>query len=134
MFEQVEVFYRPASVREAVRLLAGGKGRARIVAGGTDLVVDGDPTARALIDITHSGLAYIRKKGGGGAIGAATTMAELEASRTILALGGAIRTRGVATGAGNLAKGSRLADLVTPLLVRDAVVVVADAKGRRKLP
>ena len=145
MFEQVEVFYRPASVREAVRLLAGGKGRARIVAGGTDLVVDGDPTVRALIDITHSGLSYIRKQGGGCAIGAATTMAELEESRTILALGGgilaraaatcgSIQIRGVATVGGNLANGSPAADLVTPLLVLDAVVVVADAKGRRKLP
>ena len=145
MFERVEVFYRPASVREAVRLLAGGKGRARIVAGGTDLVVDGDPTVRALIDITHSGLSYIRKQGGGCAIGAATTMAELEESRTILALGGgilaraaatcgSIQIRGVATVGGNLANGSPAADLVTPLLVLDAVVVVADAKGRRKLP
>ena len=145
MFEQVEVFHRPASVREAVRLLAGGKGRARIVAGGTDLVVDGDPTVRALIDITHSGLSYIRKQGGVCAIGAATTMAELEESRTILALGGgilaraaatcgSIQIRGVATVGGNLANGSPAADLVTPLLVLDAVVVVADAKGRRKLP
>ena len=74
MFEQVEVFHRPASVREAVRLLASGKGRARVVAGGTDLVVDGDSTIRALIDITHSGLAYIRKQGGVCAIGAATTV------------------------------------------------------------
>src|ERR1039458_2056437 len=145
MFEQVEVFHRPASVREAVRLLAGGKGRARIVAGGTDLVVDGDSTIRALIDITHSGLAYIRKHGGVCAIGAATTMAELEESQTIRALGGgvlaraaatcgSVQIRGVATVGGNIANGSPAADLVTPLLVLDAVVVVADAKGRRKLP
>jgi probable selenate reductase FAD-binding subunit len=145
MFEQVEVFYRPASVREAVRLLASGKGRARIVAGGTDLVVDADSTVRALIDITHSGLTYIRKQGGVCAIGAATTMAELEESRTILALGGGIlaraaatcgsvQIRSVATVGGNLANGSPAADLVTPLLVLDAVAVVADAKGRRKLP
>ena len=145
MFEQVEVFYRPASVREAVRLLASGKGRARIVAGGTDLVVDADSTVRALIDITHSGLTYIRKQGGVCAIGAATTMAELQESRTILALGGGIlaraaatcgsvQIRSVATVGGNLANGSPAADLVTPLLVLDAVVVVADTKGRRKLP
>src|ERR1017187_6172135 len=145
MFERVEVFYRPASVREAVRLLAGGKGRARIVAGGTDLVVDGDPTVRALIDITHSGLSYIRKQGGVCAIGAATTMAALEESRTILALGGgilaraaatcgSIQIRGVATVGGNLANGSPAADLVTPLLVLEAVVVLAGAKERYKLP
>ncbi|MGD0869302.1 MAG: FAD binding domain-containing protein [Bryobacteraceae bacterium] len=145
MFEQVEDFHRPASVREAVRLLESGKGRARIVAGGTDLVVDGDSTVRALIDITHSGIAYIRKRGGSCAIGAATTMAELEESRIIRGLGGgilaraaatcgSIQIRGVATVGGNLANGSPAADLVTPLLVLDAVVVVADAKGRRKLP
>jgi len=145
MFEQVEVFYRPSSVREAIRLLEGGKGRARVVAGGTDLVVEGDSTVRALIDITHSGLTYIRKQGGVCAIGAATTMAELEQSPAIRALAGgllaraaatcgSIQIRGVATVGGNIANGSPAADLVTPLLVLDAVVVVADAKGRRKLP
>jgi carbon-monoxide dehydrogenase medium subunit len=145
MFEQVEAFYRPTSVREAVRLLESAKGRAKILAGGTDLVVDADSTIRALIDITHSGLTYIRKQGGVCAVGAATTMAELEESRTIRALGGgilaqaaatcgSIQIRGVATVGGNLANGSPAADLVTPLLVLDAVVVVANAKGRRKLP
>ncbi len=145
MFEQVEVFLRPTSVREAVRLLASGKGRARIVAGGTDLVVDADSTVRALIDITHSGLSYIRQQGGACTIGAATTMAELEESRAIHALAGGIlaraaatcgsvQIRSVATVGGNLANGSPAADLATPLLVLDAAVVVADAKGRHKLP
>jgi carbon-monoxide dehydrogenase medium subunit len=107
--------------------------------------VDGDPTVRALIDITHSGLNYIRKQGGACVIGAATTMAELEESRTILALGGgilaraaatcgSIQIRGVATVGGNLANGSPAADLVTPLLVLEAVVVLAGAKERYKLP
>src|ERR1035438_8065403 len=128
MFEQVEVFYRPTSVREAVRLLASGKGRARLVAGGTDLVVHGDSTVRALIDITHSGLTYIRKQAGVCAIGAATTMAELEASPAIHGLAGGVLARGAG------ASGSRPADLVTPLLAMDAVVVLADANGRRKLP
>jgi carbon-monoxide dehydrogenase medium subunit len=144
MFEQVEVFHRPASVREAVRLLAIGNGRARIVAGGTDLVVDADSTVRALIDITHSGLNYIRTKGGACMIGAATTMAELEESHAIRGLGGGIlaraaatcgsvQIRGVATVGGNIANGSPAADLVTPLLVLEAVVVLVNAKGRYKL-
>ena len=145
MFEQVEVFYRPTSVREAVRLLASGKGRARLVAGGTDLVVHGDSTVRALIDITHSGLTYIRKQAGVCAIGAATTMAELEASPAIHGLAGgllaraaatcgSVQIRSVATVGGNIANGSPAADLVTPLLAMDAVVVLADANRRRKLP
>src|ERR1035441_1209228 len=136
MFEQVEGFHLPAPAREAVRLLAGGKGGARVVAGGTDLVVDGDSTIRALIDITHSGLAYIRKQGGVCAIGAATTMAALGGGVLARAAAtcGSVQIRGVATVGGNIANGSPAADLVTPLLVLDAVVVVADAKGRRKLP
>ena len=145
MFEQVQVFHRPASVREAVRLLESAKGRARIVAGGTDLVVDADSTIRALIDITHSGIAYIRRQPNACAIGAATTMAELEESKAIRELGGGIlaragatcgsvQIRNAATVGGNIAHGSPAADLVTPLLVLDAVVAMADAKGRRKLP
>ena len=145
MFEQVEAFHRPASVREAVRLLGTGKGRARIVAGGTDLVVDSDPAVRILIDITRSGLTYIRRQGSAWAIGAATTMAELEESRAIRSLAGGIlaraaatcgsvQIRNAATVGGNIANGSPAADLVPPLLALDAILVLADAKGRRKLP
>lgn len=145
MFEQVEVFHCPTSVREIIRLLANGKGRARIVAGGTDLVVDGDSAVRALIDITRSGLNYIRQQDGACAIGAATTMADLEESRAIrlLAAGilaraaaacGSVQIRGAATVGGNIANGSPAADLVTPLLMLESSVVLADAKGRRKLP
>jgi carbon-monoxide dehydrogenase medium subunit len=145
MFEQVETFYRPTSVREAVRLLESGTGRARIVAGGTDLVVDADSTIRALIDLTHTGLTYVRQHGGVCAIGAATTLAEFEESATIHKLAGgilaraaatcgSIQIRNAATVGGNIANGSPAADLLTPLLVLDATVVLADVNGRRKLP
>jgi xanthine dehydrogenase iron-sulfur cluster and FAD-binding subunit A len=50
MFDRVEAFYRPASVREALRLLHCGNGRARIVAGGTDIAVHADDSIRFLID------------------------------------------------------------------------------------
>ena len=144
MFEQVEAFYRPASVRQAVRLLASGKGRARIVAGGTDLVVEGDPTVRVLIDITRSGLNYIRARNGTIEIGAATTMAELRESRVIRGLAGGMLARAAATCGsvqiqaaatigGNIAHGSPAADLVTPLVALDATLILAGSKGRRAL-
>ena len=144
MFEQVEAFHRPASVREAVRLLAYEKGRARLLAGGTDLVVEGDPTIRSLIDITHSGLNYIRSKADVLAIGAATTMADLRESRAVrrwaggilaraAATCGSLQNQAAATVGGNIAHGSPAADLVTPLLVLDAVLVIAGPKGRRKM-
>ena len=145
MFDKVEAFYRPANVREALRLLSSGKGHARVVAGGTDVVVEGDPSVRFLIDITHAGLTYIRHRGTACVIGATTTMAELEASDVIQALAGgllsrAARTcgsaliRNLATLGGNMANGSPAADMATPLLVLDSSVVMEDAKGRRKLP
>jgi carbon-monoxide dehydrogenase medium subunit len=145
MFEKVEAFYRPANVREALRLLSSGKGHARVVAGGTDVVVEGDHSVRFLIDITHAGLSYIRHRGTACVIGATTTMAELEASDVIQALAGgllsrAARTcgsaliRNLATLGGNMANGSPAADMATPLLVLDSSVVLEDAMGRRKLP
>src|ERR1039457_123119 len=88
MFDKVEAFYRPANVRQALRLLSSGKGQARLVAGGTDIVVEGDRSVRFLIDITHAGLSYIRHRGTACVIGATTTMAELEASDVIQSLAG----------------------------------------------
>jgi carbon-monoxide dehydrogenase medium subunit len=145
MFDKVEAFYRPANVREALRLLHSGKGKARVVAGGTDVVVQGDDSIGFLVDITRAGLSYIRRRGSASVIGATTTMAELEASPQIQSLAGgllcrAARTcgsapiRNLATLGGNMANGSPAADMATPLLVLDAAVVMAHDKGRRKLP
>jgi carbon-monoxide dehydrogenase medium subunit len=145
MFDTVEAFYRPGSVREALRLLQNGKNRARVVAGGTDLVVEGDRSIRVLIDITRVGLSYIRRKGKACVIGATTTMATLEHSPAIRALAGgtlaraaatcgSVQIRNMATLGGNLANGSPAADTATPLLALDAEVVLADARGRRKIP
>ena len=145
MFEKVEAFYRPGNVREALRLLQSGKGQARVLAGGTDLVVEGDDSVRFLIDITHAGLSYIRRRGAASVIGATTTMAELEESEMARTLAGgllsraartcgSVQIRNLATLGGNMANGSPAADMATPLLVLDAAVVMVDARGRRKLP
>lgn len=145
MFEKVEAFYRPGNVREALRLLQSGKGQARVLAGGTDVVVEGDDSVRFLIDITHAGLSYMRRRGAASVIGATTTMADLEESEMARTLAGgllsrAARTcgsvpiRNLATLGGNMANGSPAADMATPLLVLDAAVVMVDARGRQKLP
>lgn len=151
MFESVEAFYRPATVREALLLLHRGKGSARIVAGGTDVVAGPPESARPvrfLIDITRAGLSYIRPpKGprGAWALGATTTMAEIEASAGLrevaggllakaAATCGSLEIRNTATVGGNMANGSPAADLATPLLALDATVTIANARGRRKMP
>ena len=145
MFEKVEAFYRPGNVREALRLLQSGKGQARVLAGGTDVVVEGDDSVRFLIDITHAGLSYIRRRGAASVIGATTTMADLEESEMARTLAGSllsraartcgsVTVRNLATLGGNMANGSPAADMATPLLVLDAAVVMMDSHGRRKLP
>jgi carbon-monoxide dehydrogenase medium subunit len=145
MFESVEAFHRPASVREALRLLQSGKGSARIIAGCTDVLVEDDRSVRFLIDITHAGLTYIRRRGATWAIGATTTMAEIEEAAEIRELAGGLlsraaatcgsaQIRNMATVGGNMANGSPAADLATPLLALDASAVVAAASGRRKMP
>jgi CO/xanthine dehydrogenase FAD-binding subunit len=151
MFESVEAFFRPANVREALHLLQNGQGSARIVAGCTDVIVEDDRSVRFLIDITHAGLSYIKVRktpqGSTWAIGATTTMAELEESHEIRALAGgllsraaatcgSVEIRNMATVGGNMANGSPAADLATPLLALDATAVVAACSSgpRRKMP
>jgi carbon-monoxide dehydrogenase medium subunit len=145
MFDSVEAFYRPASVHEALRLLQRGKGQTRVVAGGTDLVVEGDRSIRFLIDITHAGLTYIKRKATGLAIGATTTMAELEESALLGGLAGgllaraaascgSIQIRNMATLGGNMSNGSPAADMAVPLVALDAKVVIAGPRGRRTMP
>src|ERR1039457_1456511 len=145
MFDKVEAFYRPANVREALRLLHSGKGRARVVAGGTDVAVEADRSIRFLIDITQAGLSYIRRKGNACHIGATTTMAALESSPVVRNLAGGIlaqasaacgsvQIRNMGTIGGNLANRSPAAETATALLALDAEIVLADLRTRRKVP
>ncbi len=144
MFDHIESFLRPRNVPEALRMLRRYGKRGRFVAGGTDLVVQADPSIRCLVDVTRLGLNYIRHKGQAWVIGSATSMAELERCTAIQALAGAllaraaascgsVQNRHMATLGGNLANASPAADTATPLLVLDAQVVLAGARGRRKL-
>jgi len=126
-------------------LLERGKGTARIVAGGTDVVVGGDESVRVLIDITRAGLSYIRRRGTALVIGATTTLAEIEECGELRSFAGgllpraaatcgSVSIRNLATLGGNLANASPAADMAVPLAALDAFVALADARGRRKLP
>jgi aerobic carbon-monoxide dehydrogenase medium subunit len=144
-FDHIEAFLQPTSIREAVRLLNREGRRARLVAGGTEAVVQENRTIRTLVDVSRLGLHYIRRKGSGWAIGAATTMAALEESRQIREFAdgilaaaastcGSMQIRNMATLGGNLANASPAADTATPLLALDAFAVLASSRGRRKVP
>ncbi len=142
MFDHIQAFYQPRSVREAVRLLHSGPGR--VLAGGTDLALLHDRSIRFLVDVKRLGLDCIRRDPNGCDIGAACTMSALERSPIVRGLAGgilaraaatcgSIQIRNLATVGGNLANGSPAADTATPLLAMDASVVVHTTGGRRRM-
>jgi carbon-monoxide dehydrogenase medium subunit len=144
MFDHIECFYIPKTVREALLLLSKVGKHGRIVAGATDIVLQADRSTRFLVDITRLGLAYIRGNSKGCAIGATTTMTEIEHSPVILAFAGgilakaastcgSIQNRNMATVGGNLVNASPAADTAAVLLALDAQVLLANSRRIRKI-
>lgn len=138
----------PQTVDEALRLLKKYKGRARVTAGGTDLIVASrkrDMEARVLVDITRiPGLSGIAAKDSTVSIGAATVHSQLADSAlirskaTALAEGaarlGSPQIRNMGTIGGNIVNGQPGADTVIPLLALDASIVVKGLRGERTIP
>lgn len=138
---------RPASISDAVAILAEDPG-ARLLAGGTDLIIrlrDGTIRTRTVIDV--KGIAEldaeIDEVGGGLAFGARAAMTEIAAHPTVrarytaLAEGalvvGSVQIRNRATLAGNICNASPAADTSPALLAFGAVVVARGAAGERRI-
>lgn len=138
---------RPTSVDEAVSELARNRGRAKIVAGCTDLTLAlRRSEERPDVFITVAGIPEIRtirEDSRGIRIGAAVTMTELEDAPAIVqrytALAEAARTvggvqiRNAATLGGNVCNASPGADTPPALLALGAVAEIAGAGGRRRV-
>lgn len=138
----------PESIDEAVSLLAGEAGNARVLAGGTDLLVQirtGRLEPSLVVDIKRlPGMLDIRKESGGYRIGAAVPGAQLNEHEGLRAawpgvveaagLIGSDQIQGRASMAGNLCNASPAADSVPALVAADAKVVVVGPDGRRELP
>ena len=134
--------------RHAVALLAEHAPSARILAGGTDLLVDlksSPHTPRVVIDISRAeDLKIIARTDEGLSIGALVTHAEImrsaliremfpalvDAAHTI----GAVQTRNLGTLGGNLVTGVPSMDSGPTLIALDALVTIAGPAGRRRLP
>ena len=139
----------PDSVDTAVALLAGARGDTRVLAGGTDLLVQMrsdvlDP--ELIVDIkkiveTRSvtqekgGLARRRRGDRARSSGRTPRFGQawpgvVEAANLI----GSTQVQGRATMGGNLCNGSPAADSVPALIAAGAVATVAGPKGRRDIP
>lgn len=143
-----QTYLQPHSLEEALQLLAEHASGARVVAGGTDLVVElsrGIRPTTTLIDITRiDSLRGISERNDRITLGALTTHNDVvgsslcRAKLTPLAEAcwevGApqIRTRG--TIAGNLVTASPANDTITPLVALDADIVLVSLRGERVVP
>jgi CO/xanthine dehydrogenase FAD-binding subunit len=138
----------PNSLDQAVALLAKETGEARVLAGGTDLLVQMrtdiiDPVL--VVDIKGiAELRQIKEEGGGYRIGAAVTGAELKEHPKLKSvwpgiveaanLIGSTQIQGRATMGGNLCNGSPAADSVPALIAAGAKATIVGPKGRRDIP
>jgi aerobic carbon-monoxide dehydrogenase medium subunit len=138
-------FSAPTSVRDAVRCLANGGRSVRILAGGTDLLVQlraGHVRPTMIVDIKKiPELKQIKIEKGGFRIGAAVSGAELGARAALrrawpgvieaLELIGSTQIQGRASLGGNLCNASPAADSVPSMIAAGATCKIAGAKGRR---
>ena len=138
----------PESLDAAVSLLAGAPGQARILAGGTDLLVQlraGLIEPDLVVDLKKiPAMHRITAEDGGFRIGAAVSGAELgehpEVKRLwpgvveAVELIGSTQIQGRATMVGNMCNASPAADSVPAMIAAGAIVAVSGPGGQREVP
>lgn len=142
-------YQRPASLEEAVALLDRHGPDARVLAGGTDLVIglrDHAVEPAVVIDpkLVPELQPAIREADGWLSISAGTTMSQISADAAVRRhfaalieaadVVGSIQIRNRATLAGNICNASPAADTAPPLLAFGARVVAAGPGGVRRIP
>jgi len=143
-----ENYHLPSTITEAINLLIENKGNARLIAGGTDLVLqlrEHKINAKTLVDLgALSGLKSIAEKNGWITIGSMTTHQKIAASELIrkktrvLAEAaqsiGSPQIRNVGTIGGNIVNAQPAADTSIALMALDARACVLNSKGEVTKP
>jgi len=138
----------PKTIDEALALLKEYKGKARLIAGGTDLIVDirkKEFDFEVLVDIEKiKKLRLIREEGGKIFIGSGVTFAELEENELVKAnalalseaasLMGSPQVRNRGTIGGNIVSAQPAADGALALFAFDATLEIVGVKGIREIP
>jgi carbon-monoxide dehydrogenase medium subunit len=138
----------PQSLEAATALLAGASGTTRVLAGGTDLLVQlraGMIEPDLVVDVKHiPEMKNITAESGGFRIGAAVSGARLGEHAEVTKLWpgvveaveliGSTQIQGRATMVGNLCNASPAADSVPAMIAAGAIVTVVGPGGRRDVP
>jgi carbon-monoxide dehydrogenase medium subunit len=138
----------PRTLEAAVSLLAGASGPARVLAGGTDLLIQmrgGRVEPELLVDVKGiPEMTSIVAENGGFRFGAAVPCMELVEHKAFgkawpgvadgANLIGSIQVRGRATVGGNLCNASPAADTVPAIMAAGATAAIVGPKGRREVP
>src|SRR6516165_9363165 len=141
-------FAAPTSVDEAVKILAGASGMAKVLAGGTDLLVQlrsGRTRPELIVDTKRiPELIGIRETDSMFVIGASTPGVVISEHQALcrawpgivegVDLIGSQQIQGRASLAGNLCNASPAADSVPALIAAHAVAVIAGPDGKREAP
>ena len=138
----------PTSVADAVAALANAAGLAKVMSGGTDLLVQlrtGRVSPALIVDTKKlPGITGIRQDANGFTIGAATAGAEIGEHAGLRAawpgvveatnLIGSTQVQGRASLAGNLCNASPAADSVPAMIAAGATCRIVGPKGERTVP
>src|SRR5262252_6081706 len=138
----------PETLQAAVALLAGASGPARVLAGGTDVIVQMETDLiepSLLVDIKKiPEVRRITAENGGFRIGAAVPGMEIMGHAALnqawpgivdgVKLIGSIQVRGRATVGGNLCNASPAADTVPAIMAAGAIATIVGPNGRREAP
>lgn len=140
-------YFAPQSLPEAYEILAQHPEGSFLMAGGTDLMMKMKSKAIApacVIDLKGLGLSYIKPMGDGLAIGATTTLHEIETSQSVkdrfpvlaatTAEMSCYSIRHMGTLGGNLCNASPSADTGPPLIVLGASAKINGPDGERLVP
>jgi CO/xanthine dehydrogenase FAD-binding subunit len=141
-------YIRPQSLAEAIDHLGRHGRQTKILAGGTDLVVDlrsGALRPGFLLDVSRlPELKGIEVTPAGVEVGAGVTLSEIQSSELLKRHAPALhacshtfasrQVRNVATIGGNVAHCSPCGDTVPPLVIHEAAAVIAGPAGVREAP